>query len=52
MWKGASCAIFASGMKRLNMPGRVLAVDTWLGAVEMWDRHQKDTSRDLEWVNG
>lgn len=51
VWKGASSAIFTTELRRLGV-GKVLAVDTWLGALEMWDRAAADTSRDLQLVSG
>ena len=33
VWKGASSAIFTTELRRLGV-GKVLAVDTWLGALE------------------
>lgn len=35
--------------------GTIVAVDTWLGAIEFWTKHMKgptDSTRDLKWVNG
>ena len=50
VWKGASCAIFASALRRQSRGGRIVAVDTFLGALEMWDREAADSSRDLKLV--
>lgn len=47
VWKGATVAILASELAKRNIGGKVLAVDTWLGALEMWDRAGDDHSRDL-----
>ena len=52
VWKGASAAIFATSLRDQQRGGKLLAVDTWLGAVEMWDREALDASRDLEFEAG
>ena len=49
VWMGATTAIFAGA---LHGRGKVLAVDTWLGALEMWERDAGDWSRDLHLRNG
>ena len=56
VWHGAS-AIAMAGVARDDLKGGlVLAVDTWLGALEFWSRQltkgQPDASRDLRWRNG
>jgi Methyltransferase domain len=37
-WKGASTIYLADLLKRNAVPGTVIAVDTFLGSVEHWDR--------------
>jgi predicted O-methyltransferase YrrM len=37
-WKGASTAYMARTLIELGLPGTVVAVDTWLGAVDHWSR--------------
>ena len=44
VWKGLSTGQFATTLRK-NGKGVVLAVDTWLGAYEMWDRPRWDTDR-------
>ncbi|NJO30621.1 MAG: hypothetical protein HC874_26075 [Richelia sp. SL_2_1] len=42
-WKGASAIHMASLVKFLNLDTKIVCVDTWLGALEMWtDREDKD----------
>ena len=36
VWKGASSIVLASELRRLNIDGVVLCVDTWLGSTEHW----------------
>jgi predicted O-methyltransferase YrrM len=38
-WKGASTIYLAELMKRNSVPGTVIAIDTFLGSVEHWDRN-------------
>lgn len=38
VWKGASTILLAELMKRHGVPGAVIAVDTFLGNIEHWDR--------------
>jgi hypothetical protein len=37
-WKGASTIVLADLLKRYGVDGAVIAVDTFLGSVEHWDR--------------
>lgn len=39
VWKGASTIYLAELLKRHSIPGTVIAVDTFLGSVEHWDRN-------------
>ncbi|HBK05999.1 MAG TPA: class I SAM-dependent methyltransferase [Acetobacteraceae bacterium] len=39
VWKGASTIYLADLMKRYGVDGAVIAVDTFLGSVEHWDRN-------------
>ena len=52
-WKGASALTMAEAMARSGIDGRILCVDTWLGALEFWS-NQDDTQRfgALECVHG
>jgi len=52
VWKGATTIALAELLKSRKLPGKVIAVDTWLGALEMWDRRAIDSSRDLLWDHG
>ena len=55
VWKGCTTIGFAEAMKAQNIKGKVLAVDTWLGALEFWTKHidgVDDEKRDLQCVNG
>lgn len=38
VWKGASVAFLCGAMRDLGLPGAVVAVDTFLGSPEHWDR--------------
>ncbi len=52
-WKGGSALHMAAELERLGLPTRILCIDTWLGALEFWQR-QKFPERHaaLELVNG
>lgn len=55
VWKGCSTIAFAEAMKEQQLVGKVIAVDTWLGAIEFWTKHIRginDDERDLLLVNG
>jgi len=43
-WKGQSAINFAEELKRSVPAGKILCVDTWLGALEFWE-NQKDSER-------
>ncbi len=45
-WKGASAATMADAMASENLPGKILCIDTWLGALEFW-ADQSDPERFL-----
>lgn len=45
-WKGASAITMANAMKSEGLDGRILCIDTWLGAVEFWS-DQSDPRRFL-----
>lgn len=52
-WKGASAIHMASLVKALNLDTKIVCVDTWLGALEMWtDREDKDRYLSLNLKNG
>ncbi|WP_159997517.1 class I SAM-dependent methyltransferase [Roseomonas sp. 18066] len=42
VWKGASVAFFCKAMAKHALPGAVIAVDTFLGSPEHWNRERKD----------
>ncbi len=44
-WKGASAVRFADALKRHRIDGRVICVDTWLGALEFWTNQYPDMDR-------
>jgi hypothetical protein len=43
-WKGASAVTIADSMKAEGLSGRILCIDTWLGALEFWS-DQTDPER-------
>lgn len=55
VWKGVSASYLAGNLKRAG-GGVLFAVDTWLGALEFWNRRisggAQDSSRDLQWSHG
>eukprot|EP00747_Dinoflagellata_sp_TGD_P066089 gnl/TRDRNA2_/TRDRNA2_154646_c0_seq2.p1 gnl/TRDRNA2_/TRDRNA2_154646_c0~~gnl/TRDRNA2_/TRDRNA2_154646_c0_seq2.p1 ORF type:complete len:341 (+),score=36.22 gnl/TRDRNA2_/TRDRNA2_154646_c0_seq2:67-1089(+) len=55
VWKGLSASYLASYLKEQN-EGVLVAVDTWLGALEFWNRRwtngKYDPSRDMMLKNG
>lgn len=54
VWKGSSSVFMANELKNAGR-GRIVCVDTWLGAVEFWTKHiagKGDWTRDLKWQNG
>lgn len=56
VWKGQSCIYLARAMRKHLGGGAIIAVDTWLGALEFWTRRpsggRRDATRDLHWKNG
>ena len=54
VWKGSTTLIFAEALRhyRSVWRGKVVAVDTWLGALEFWKKSEHDLTRDLKFVNG
>lgn len=54
VWKGSTTLIFAEALRhyRSVSRGKVVAVDTWLGALEFWRKRADDLTRDLKFVNG
>ena len=56
VWKGQSCLHLASAMKAQLGGGAVIAVDTWLGALEFWTQSwsdgRRDATRDLHFKHG
>jgi len=42
VWKGASVVFLCDTMARLGLPGAVIAVDTFLGSPEHWNRERPD----------
>jgi hypothetical protein len=52
-WKGASAVTMANAMKAEGLSGRILCIDTWLGALEFWsDQSDPLRFRALECKNG
>lgn len=52
-WKGASAVTMADAMKAEGLDGRILCVDTWLGALEFWsDQSDPERFRALECKHG
>lgn len=55
VWKGTSASYLAKTLKEQN-EGVLFAVDTWLGALEFWNRRitkgEYDPERDLVFKNG
>ena len=52
-WKGASAIHMASMCKRLGLSTHILCVDTWLGAMEMWeDKEDATRYKALNLVHG
>ena len=55
VWKGKSAACLADALRKAG-GGALIAVDTWLGALEFWTRSQsrgkRDSSRDLFFHHG
>jgi len=52
---GATTLHFAKALRAQGIGGKIVAVDTWLGALEFWDKRllgANDTTRDLGLVNG
>ena len=43
-WKGASAIRMATLLRELGHPGKILCIDTWLGAIEFWE-DQADAER-------
>lgn len=56
VWKGQSCLHLARAMKAQLGGGALIAVDTWLGALEFWTRRpsggRRDATRDLHFKFG
>lgn len=52
-WKGASAVTMADAMKAEGIDGKILCVDTWLGALEFWsDQSDPERFRALECKHG
>lgn len=52
-WKGASAVTMADALKAEGLDGRILCVDTWLGALEFWsDQSDPQRFRALECKHG
>lgn len=52
VWKGLSALHLARALKATMGGGALIAVDTWLGALEFWTRRSQDRMRDLQLVHG
>ena len=44
-WKGASTICIADALKRQKIDGRIICIDTWLGALEFWTNEMPDFDR-------
>jgi hypothetical protein len=53
-WKGLSAITMANIAKSLNIPVRILCIDTWLGAPEFWTwgLHDPTRGKSLKTLNG
>ena len=52
-WKGASALEMADILKELGIPGRIICIDTWLGALEFWcDQSDPDRFGSLKLRHG
>lgn len=52
-WKGASALQMAQVLADAGLPGEILCVDTWLGALEFWtDHNDPDRYRSLRLRHG
>ena len=56
VWRGLSLTHLAASLKEVTGGGAVIAVDTWLGAPEFWNRKftagRRDPERDLRLKHG
>lgn len=51
-WKGQSAINMATTVKKLGLNTKIYCVDTWLGALEFWERLSHTPERDLLLKNG
>jgi hypothetical protein len=52
-WKGASAVTMADAMEAEGIDGKILCVDTWLGALEFWsDQSDPERFGALECIHG
>jgi hypothetical protein len=52
-WKGASAVTMADALKTHGIDGRILCIDTWLGALEFWsDQSDPERFQALECKHG
>lgn len=51
-WKGASAIHMANHIKYRGYDTKIICVDTWLGALEFWDRLKDTSERNLLLKNG
>lgn len=51
-WKGQSAITMAECVKRNSFDTKIICVDTWLGALEFWDRFKDTPERNLILKNG
>ncbi len=52
-WKGGSALRMADILKEIKSPAQIICVDTWLGALEFWNRHEHpERHAALKLVNG
>lgn len=51
-WKGQSAITMAECIKKNSFNTKIICVDTWLGALEFWDKFKDTPERDLVLKNG
>lgn len=51
-WKGQSAITMAECIKKNSFDTKIICVDTWLGALEFWDKFKDTPERDLFLKNG
>lgn len=51
-WKGQSAITMAECIKKNSFNTKIICVDTWLGALEFWDKFKNTPERNLILKNG